>query len=106
LIVKPDFSDASLHNINSFELTHNYINLSEVFQCYRICEDTLVSFWNNYDDHKCGVYTGLTSALFSWDWHWTASMDPTHSLCPASGRFVYFTSGGGDDDGIAVVDLI
>jgi hypothetical protein len=109
LIVKPDFSDASLDIIYSFEPDH-YQNLFglRAFQSYRICEDTTVSFWSNFDsdNHKCGVNTGSTSALFSWDWpHGTASLDSSRSLCPASGRFVYFTSGDGDVR-IVVVDLI
>ena len=106
MIVKPDFSDASLHIINSFESTNN---LSWAFQNYRICEDTPVSLWSDFDNHNCGVYTGITSALFSWDCHGLGqALDHSHSLCPASGRFVYFTSDleDGDDDRVVVVDLI
>jgi hypothetical protein len=108
LIVRPDLSDASLHVINTSELTpHNFNYVS--FQSYRICEDTLVSFWSSSSDHKCGVFTGLTSAHFPDDIavrHWMSR--DGHSLCPASGRFVYFVYDGGDDYGsrIVVVDLI
>jgi hypothetical protein len=113
LVVKPDLSDASLHVINFSELPlYNFQNRS--FQnSYRICEDTFVSFWRSYSNiHKCGVYTGLTSAYFLDD------MGANHSLfghghcplCPASGRFVYFTTNGkigsGITIGIVVVDLI
>ena len=53
---------------------------------YRICEDALVCFWNNHG--TWGAYTGLTSAPFTnvvtrWDGF-------SDSLCPASGRFVYY----------------
>jgi hypothetical protein len=109
LIVKPDLSDTSLHVINTSELTpHNFDYVS--FQSYRICEDTLVSFWSSSLGHKCGVFTGLTSAHFP-DVpvrHWMSR--DGHSLCPASGRFVYFVynNNGGDDydSRIVVVDLI
>jgi hypothetical protein len=105
LIVKPDLSDASLHVINTSGLTlHNFKNVS--FQSYRICEDTLVSIWRSYD-HKFGVYTGLTTAHFTSDIAWIARDD--HSICPASGRIVYFAYSDDDDndDGrIVIIDLI
>ena len=98
LIIKPDFSDASLHVINSSELDfHNFYYVS--FQSYRICEDTLVSFWIDIDDqYRCGVYTGLTSARFAniiSDGGFAARMllpdiGDEYRLfpCPAFGRFV------------------
>jgi hypothetical protein len=103
LIVKPDLSDTSLHVINTFELTpHNFDYVS--LQSYRICEDTLVCFWSNSGNNKCGIFTGLTFAHFSDDVsvrHWC-----DHSLCPASGRLVCFVYSGDDYGRIVVVDLI
>ena len=101
LIVKPDLSDASLHVINTSELTpHNFDYVS--FQSYRICEDILVSCWMNYHWHpsryQCGIYTGLTSDRFS---NVIARGGPAAKMllhlgrgyslfsCPASGRFVF-----------------
>jgi hypothetical protein len=66
LSVKPDLSDASLHVINTFQrTTHNFDYTS--FESYRICEDTLVSFWEYVlpGTYQCGLYTGLTSARFA-----------------------------------------
>ena len=73
IILKPDLSTASLHVVNTPELTpHNFsfVYLEE----YRICEDTLVSCWS-VDSHyfntpsrsrfQWGVYTGSTSAARS-----------------------------------------
>ena len=36
--------------------------------------------------------------------HWVT--DHNHSLCPASGRFVYFTYDDDDDGRVVVIDLI
>jgi hypothetical protein len=108
LIVKPDLSDASLHVINSSILTlHNFQNASFA-SSYRICDDTLVSFWCNSYDQKYGVTTGLTSAHFSNDVPVRDEMATANncSLCPASGRFVHFTYDTDDDGRIVVVDLI
>ena len=98
LIVKPDLSDASLHVINTSERTpYNFFDTS--FGSYRICEDTLVSWWIDHypGGYRCGVYTGLTSARFS-D---IISHGPVARVllpdigcnyhpfsCPATGRFV------------------
>jgi hypothetical protein len=73
---------------------------------YRICEDVLVYFWKNRFNAAWGAYAGLTSAPFT-DvvTRWNGSVD---SLCPTSGRFVYYASGGGEsffNKGIVVVDL-
>ena len=108
LIVRPDFSDYSLHIIHTSDLTPphcDYVSL----QNYRICEDNLVCFWKSSKNNKYGVFTGLTSAQFPDDVyirHWISQ--DGRSLCPASGRFVYFDFVYGVDiDGrIFVVDLI
>ena len=103
LIVEPDLSDASLHVINTSQLTlreHDYAN----FQSLRICEDTLVSLWDSSND--CRVYSGLTSAHFTADDFSQWIKGSNYSLCPASGRFV--CSGYGDENAgrILVADLI
>jgi hypothetical protein len=99
LIVKLDLSDASLHVINTFQrTTHNFDYTS--FESYRICEDTLVSFWEYVlpGTYQCGLYTGLTSARFadviSHDGPATRMLlsDVGYNFrlfsCSASGRFV------------------
>ena len=106
MIVKPDLSDASLHILHTSELTpHNFGIVN--FQSYRICEDTLVSFWNHSND-KCGAYTGLTSVHFTND-VFACFIRCNHSLCPASGRFVYFAfvddANNNDNGRIVVVDF-
>ena len=109
LIVKPDLSDASLHVINSSELTpHNFNNV--YFQSYMICEDTLVSCWID-DQYRYRVYTGLTSARFAniiSDGGPAARMllpdsEDEYRLfpCPASGRFVRLDS----NDSVSVLDF-
>ena len=118
IILKPDLSTASLHVINTFELTPHDFNYVS-FQDYRICEDTLVSCWSYYDGgwggppSQCGVYTGLTSARFadviSHGGPAAKMLLPeigsskylSHFLCPASGRFVLLDS----SDTVAVLDL-
>ena len=103
MIVKPDRSEASLHTINtSIHTPHKFEKLGVCLQNYSsICEDTLVSLWGSFGNNECGVYTGLMSAHFTAIKHWSNS-----SLCPASGRFVYFTYDDDDDGRIVVVDLI
>ena len=91
IIIKPDLSDASLHVMNmaeviiSDDLTKS-LETYKVCEGYRICEDTLVYYWNN----RCktwGAYAGLISAPFTnVVTRWNGRVD---SLCPASGRFVY-----------------
>ena len=96
IIIKPDLSDATLHVINMSEIIADDLMESLAFKIcegYRICEDALVSFWNNHK--KWGAYAGLTSAPFAnvvSRWNGLGYVD---SLCPASGRFVYCT-----DDGV------
>ena len=55
ITLKPDLSAASLHAINASEI-FPLDDGSTLFQGYRICEDTLVSFWC-YDGQYCGLYT-------------------------------------------------
>ena len=115
ITLKPDLSTASLHAINSSEcLPPN--NSSTLFrgstycQHSRICEDTLVSFWR-YDEHYCGLYTGLTSDRFS---NVISRCGPAAQMllpnfgceyilypCPASGRFVRLDA----RNGVAVLDF-
>ena len=105
LIVKHDLSDTSLRIINTFELTPHNIEHLSFPSSYRICEDTVFSFW--CISQKCGVHTGLTSTHFPDDFvvrHWITRH--SHSLCPVSGRFVYFAYGDGDDSRVVVIDLI
>ena len=96
LIVEPDLSDASLHVIITSELTlHDFVEVS--FQSYRICEDTLVSCWIDYE-YEWGVYMGSTSPRLA---NVISHGGPVPkmtlhkgygcnlSLCPASGRFVF-----------------
>ena len=95
IIIKPDLSDVSLHfinmmsEINSDDLMLN-LEIQNVHEGHRICEDTLVYFWNNR--LTWGAYVGLTSAPFTnVVTRWVGYVD---SLCPTSGRFVYWTDGG------------
>ena len=96
ITLKPDLSAASLHAINASEI-FPLDDGSTLFQGYRICEDTLVSFWC-YDGQYCGLYTGLTSARSS---NVMSYCGPAANMllpdfgceyvlhpCPASGRFV------------------
>ena len=103
LIVKPDLSGASLHLINTSKLTPDEFENISFPSSYRICEETLSSFWRS--SSRCGVHTGLTSTHFpdSAVRYWITKHN--HSLCPASGRFVYLTF---DDKNFSVVvmDLI
>ena len=103
LIIKPDFSDASLHFVDMCEIiSDGLIDSLDAYRCcdgFRICEDALVYFWNNRK--TWGAYAGSTSAPFTnvvtrWDGH-------IDSLCPTSGRFVYCTD---DGDGTSINRLI
>ena len=117
--LKSDLSTASLHVINTSELTPHDFNCV-TFQDYRICEDALVSCWfstsyiGSWDQdqylYQRGVYTGLMSDRFAnfvphggpaakmllpniWCWYdlyW----------CPASGRIVRRSS-----EGVAILDF-
>ena len=93
IVIKPDLSDASLHLINMSEIISydlmKSLKAHRVCEEYRICEDALVLFWNNYNNYNktSGTYAGLTSAPFT---NVVTRRDGyLHSLCPASGRFVY-----------------
>ena len=99
LNLKPDLSTASLHVINTSELTpRDFDHVS--FQDYQICEDTVVSCWFRWDNSQCGVYTQSTSASFAnvvSHAGLSTKMSPPNiedlyrlrlSSCPASGRLV------------------
>ena len=98
LNLKPDLSAASLHVINTSELTRD--SGHAFFEDYRICEDTLVSCWSYWDNYQCGVYTQSTFANFSnaVSHAGLAAMTSPPKLqvgrnyrlysCPASGRFI------------------
>ena len=111
LILKSDLSTASLHVINTSEPTFHDFDYV-FFEDYRICEDALVSCWSYYDGaHQCGVYTGLTSALFanviSHNSPAAKMLLPNIGLkyhlfsCPASGRFVHLDS----NNNVSVLDI-
>ena len=101
LIVKPDLSDASLHAINTSGLSLRISQFVSFIRSYRICEDTLVSYWGG--SSYWGVHTGSIFAIIpGYD---IAGQIRGISLCPVSGRCAYFTYNH-DCDGIVVVDLI
>ena len=101
--LEPDLSTASLHAINT-QLTT--LEFDVFFEGYRICEDTLVSFWCYDDDDNVPhreVYTDSMSASFDTGNISSHSGSLTKMLlqdigcpsryyvlypCPASGRFV------------------
>jgi hypothetical protein len=104
--IKPDLSDASLHAANMPETIPDYLlksfDLYKVSDGYMVCEDSLVYFWINHFK-TWGAFTGLTSAPFTnvvmqWNGH-------AHSLCPTSGRIVYYTDDGDGSRVIVVADL-
>jgi hypothetical protein len=107
LIIEPDLSHGSLQliNMSEFSSTDDIFKLYRVCG-YRICEDTLVYFWN--DTSKVWrAYVGSTSAPFKFSnvvTQWNGHID---SICPASGRYVYRTYDGDGNIGrsIFVVDL-
>ena len=95
IVIKPDLSDASLQVINTCEpFPHDFNKI--ILQRYKICEDTLVSFWFDFSYSKqYGAYIGLTSSRFA---HLISHASPAitvllseyvHSACPASGKFVH-----------------
>ena len=116
IVLEPDLSAASLHVINTSEITTLNFNVT-FFLDYRICEDTLVSCWT-YDPiarpkkYQCGVITGLTSARFSkfisysspaGNIKFPADLDEYRFfLCPASGRSILL----GRDNNVAVLDYL
>ena len=71
IILKADLSTAFLHVINSSERRITPRDFSFVIlQDYRLCDDTIISYWF-YDDHdhpgqyNCGVYMGLNFSRFA-----------------------------------------
>ena len=94
IIIKPDLSDASLHIINTSEcITDDIIkSVAQFSYCkYKICEDALVYLQNlssrNYKTSgECDGFI-LTSAPSYVLMRWKG---PVQSLCPSSGRFVYW----------------
>jgi hypothetical protein len=70
IMLKPDLSTASLHVINTSEITpHNFHNV--YLPEYAICGDTLVSWYMNLKynhsrrvQYQAGIYTGLTTDRF------------------------------------------
>ena len=114
IVLKPDLSTASLHVINTSELTlHDFNHV--FFRDYGICEDTLVSYWTDSNRHlqqyRHGIYTGLTSARFDniiSPGGPAAKMLPPDIgcgyliyLCPASGRFILLD----ESNSVAVLDF-
>ena len=105
--LRPDPSTASLRDRNTPELfcPDHYFGAS-FFGAYRICEDTLVSFWSGFQKDY-GVYTGLImSANFSNVCPAVKTLFPdignhSHALCPASGRIVRLDARGH----VAVLDF-
>jgi len=105
LVVKPDLSDTSLHFIDTSEFSPDNF-FDTLFQPCRICEGSLVSHWSNPSTGKCEAYTGLTPTSFTGCDEYQIGY--RHSLCAASGRFVYVQGVGDDfaDERIVVVDLL
>ena len=107
IIIKPDFSDSSIHVINKPEVISdkNFLSQLELDEdCpghYRICDGAHVYFWNNYK--RWNTFTGMTSAPFTNIVSQWTSGHQVDSLCPASGRYVYRDRSWSDK--IYVVDL-
>ncbi|KAF8801209.1 hypothetical protein BYT27DRAFT_7198532 [Phlegmacium glaucopus] len=113
LIIKPDLSDATLHLINTLQLTDHTSEWAVAPSTSNICEDILVSFWDTFD--RCGIYTGSilshpTNTIPCGDPFVVSMVLPVdgrghnHSLCPASGRFVHLDWG--DIARIVVFDFL
>ena len=116
LIIKPDLNDANIHLINisgsiSDDIVTCLAQLAQFNDCkHKICEDALVYLLNtpSRSSRIKGGYTELilTSAPSSnifmlWN-------GPVESLCPTSGRFVYWPHRRDEDSsssGIGIVDL-
>ena len=112
--LKPDLSTASLHAIYNPEITP--FDVDAFFEGYKICEDTLVSFWH-YEDEEgarhCEICTESTSARFDNAISHSGlavkmllpnigcSSDYILQPCPASGRFVHLDS----NNSLAVLDF-
>ena len=111
LNLKPDLSTASLHIINTSEITYDFDD--GFFKDYRICENILVSCWSRRDNYECGLYTQLTSArsVNVVSHGISAAKMPLHDiangcrsrlfLCPASGRFLLLDS----NNSVSVLDF-
>ncbi|KAF8804221.1 hypothetical protein BYT27DRAFT_7194654 [Phlegmacium glaucopus] len=115
IIIEPDLSDATLHFINTLQLTPRDSERLATPSTSNICEDTMVSFWDTSD--HCGIYTGSilshpTNSVSHRDPYVVSMLLPmdgrghSHSLCPASGRFVYLDYSDGDIERIVVVDFL
>ncbi|KAF8804232.1 hypothetical protein BYT27DRAFT_7170356 [Phlegmacium glaucopus] len=115
IIIKPDLSDATLHFINTLQLTPRDSERLATPYTSNICEDILVSFWDTPD--HCGIYTGSilphpTNTISHRDPSVVSMLLPvdgcghSHSLCPASGRFVYLDYDDGVIERIVVVDFL
>ena len=63
---------------------------------FKICDDALVSFWQNLEDGTWGGFTSapLTCSFTQWD-------GQIRAFCPTSGRIVVHYTG----DKLVVVDL-
>ena len=123
IVIEPDLSTASLHVINTPEITP-YDFTKVYLPAYMICEDTLVSYFiiSNYNrdtrqyQYQTSLYTGLTTANGIISHSGPAAnmllsdigpgFGPRCSLfpCPASGRFVLQVDSG-DSDSITVLDF-
>ena len=129
LMIEPDFSTASLHLINTPEISPlEFRNV--YFQDYMICEASLVSCFiysnRNYDSdsshgscqdeyNQVGLYTGLTTDAFFSNGIIPSDGPAVNMLlpdigseyhlfpCPASGRFV--RADPSDSDSVAVLDF-
>lgn len=104
LIIKPDFSDASLRLLNTFEFSCEL--RKSMLEEYRICEDNLVSL-AHLQRSQSGVFMWSRSPRLnptSHGGHVAKIPLPANAfgtLCPASGRFAYSTA----DARITVIDF-
>ena len=105
IILKPDLSTASLHLINTFELTLRESNPK--FLDYTICEDTLVTCcsysnffngrWDLFADVTLTSHTGFSANVLLPDLGYYNML----SWCAGSGRFVGVNS----SPFVAVIDF-
>ena len=113
-MLEPDLSTASLHVINTSELTPHEFDHA-FFDDYRICEDTLVSCWINLDllpPYQCGVYTSARFPNTISHGGPAVKMllpDIGHEYrpfsCPVSGRFVLLVRDDSNNSGAVVLDF-
>jgi hypothetical protein len=115
IVIEPDLSDATLHFISTLQLSPRDSERLATPYTSNICEDILVSFWDTSD--HCGIYTGTilphpTNTISHRDLSVVSMLLPvdgcghSHSLCPASGRFLYLDYYEGVIERIVVVDFI